>query len=64
MNNYDIAVLQVSDLMQILKIGKNKAYALMHSPSFPSIQVGRTYVVSKTELKKWLDINVGKQVKI
>ena len=55
-----INILTVKDLARILKIGKNKAYALMHSNSFPSMRLGRTYVVTEANLAKWLTDNAGK----
>lgn len=48
-------LLRVKDLQELLQIGRDKAYALMHSSAFPSIKIGRCYYVSKDELQKWLD---------
>ena len=35
--------LTVGEMRQILKIGSNTAYNLLHSGSFPVIKIGQTY---------------------
>lgn len=47
-------LLTVKDLQELLKIGRDTAYALMHSAGFPSIRIGGRYYVNKEELTKWL----------
>lgn len=47
-------LLNVRDLQVLLQIGRDKAYALMHSKGFPAIKIGGRYYVSQEELKKWL----------
>ena len=48
-------LLTVKDLVQLLKIGRDTAYALMHSSAFPSMKIGGRYYVTQEELQKWLD---------
>lgn len=48
-------LLDVQDLQILLKIGRDKAYALMHASGFPSIKIGGRYFVSQKELKNWLE---------
>ena len=38
--------LMVKDLQEILHIGRDKAYALMHSKAFPAIKIGGRYFVA------------------
>lgn len=47
-------LLTVKDLQALLNIGRDTAYALMHSSGFPSIKLGGRYFVSREELDKWL----------
>lgn len=49
-----MVLLQVKDLQKDLKIGRDTAYALMHSEGFPSMKLGGRYYVEQEELKKWL----------
>lgn len=35
-------------------IGRDKAYALMHSSTFPAIKIGGRYFVTEEALKSWL----------
>lgn len=47
-------LLKTRDLQEQLRIGRDKAYKLMHASGFPSIKIGGTYFVSQDELQKWL----------
>lgn len=62
MENNEKMILTIEDLMRLLGIGRNKAYALMHSSGFPCMRVGRTYFITKKNLLKWLENNTGKEV--
>ncbi len=45
---------RIEELTKILPIGRDKAYRLMRSKAFPSIQIGKTYIVRKEDLDSWL----------
>lgn len=47
-------MLDVRDLQKILRIGRDKSYALMHADAFPSIKIGGRYYVSQDALERWL----------
>ena len=47
-------VLRVSDLMPVLKIGRNTAYDLIRSGQLKAIRVGNSYRVSRSELLRFL----------
>ena len=64
MTKFEDEILLTKDLMSYLKIGKDRAYALMHLKSFPSIKIGKTYIVTAEELEKWLDNNKGKEINL
>jgi len=57
-------VLRVPDLMEYLGIGRDAAYALMRSKTFPSIKLGKVYIVTVTELEKWLERNTGREINL
>lgn len=44
----------VTEIRDILTIGTNKAYNLIKSDGFPSIKIGRKYLVPKDEFDKWV----------
>ena len=46
--------LTVKDLQQILKIGANSAYTLIHSKAFPVIKIGQTYRIPAEPFYAWL----------
>ena len=48
-------VYTVEEIMDILNIGKNTAYALVNSGVFHFVKVGGHYRISKKSFDKWLD---------
>ena len=48
-------VLTVKEIMEMLRIGSNGAYALMHSKSFPVVRIGRAYRIPKDSFLAWLE---------
>ncbi len=63
-NQDEFKVLSTKDLMDILGIGRDKAYALMKSKSFPSTKIGRTYFVTSDNFKNWMKSIAGKSITI
>ena len=55
-------LLTVKELQELLKIGRDKAYSLMHAKSFPSMKIGRRYFVHEQALQEWLVKNCHKTV--
>lgn len=54
-------LLTPKDIQCIFSIGKNQAYALMHSAGFPSITINHRIYVTQENLKKWLDTYTGRK---
>jgi len=48
-------VLTVSNIRQILQLGTNSAYNLIHSKSFPVKRVGRSYRIPADSFYQWLE---------
>ena len=46
--------ISVSELGEMLGIGRNSAYALVHQQGFPSVQLGKRIVVPVEGLREWL----------
>ena len=51
----ELEILKTKDLQEILGIGRDKAYALMKSDAFPSVKLGKRYIISKADLIAWID---------
>jgi DNA binding domain, excisionase family len=47
-------VLSVSELSQVLGIGKNTAYALVNDGTIPSVRVGRQIRISRAAVEEFL----------
>jgi excisionase family DNA binding protein len=54
-------LLTVKDLQAVFSCGKDKAYQLMHSSGFPTIQVGGRYYVRRDDLDRWLSAYTGRK---
>lgn len=50
----DCVLLTSKDLAEQLRIGRDRAYALMHSKTFPSTKISGRYYVSKDALGRWI----------
>ncbi|MBH0175940.1 helix-turn-helix domain-containing protein [Fictibacillus sp. 23RED33] len=48
-------VLNVEDIISILRIGRSSAYELVHSGEFHTVKVGRRILIYKDVLQRWLD---------
>lgn len=47
--------INVKELAQLLGIGVNAAYDLIHVQGFPVIKTGKRYIIPLSALNKWLD---------
>jgi excisionase family DNA binding protein len=45
----------IKEIGEILKIGTNSTYNLIHSKAFPVIKIGRSYRVPKEPFYTWLN---------
>jgi len=54
-NTTDKRTYSVAEIMEILEIGRNKAYELCNSNAFRIVRIGKTIRVSKSSFDIWLD---------
>ena len=57
-------MLTVKDLQRKLRIGRDTAYALMKSASFPSFKLGGRYYVTQKALEDWLEHSAYKKISL
>ncbi len=48
-------VYTIREIMDILNIGKNSAYNLIHSDKFHYVKIGGHYRISKKSFDEWLE---------
>jgi len=48
-------ILTVKDISKYMRVNLTKAYEFFHRDDFPSLQVGKRYLVPKVRFLKWLD---------
>lgn len=53
-------LMTIKELQSYLGIGKDKAYALVKSKSFPALKIGGRYYVIKPDFDVWLVKQTGK----
>ncbi len=53
-------LMTIKELQNYLGIGKDKAYKLAKSKSFPSAKIGGRYYVIKHDFVVWLEKQTGK----
>ena len=55
-------MLTPTDIMNHLKLGRNKTYELIKLNGFPKIKIGNTYRIPKDKYLKWVSSNIKKTV--
>lgn len=53
-------LMTIKELQSYLGIGKEKAYALAKSKSFPALKIGGRYYLIKSDFVSWLERQIGK----
>ena len=51
----DEKYLTITELCELLKIGRNTAYSLCNDITFPSFRVGKKILIDKKKLEIWLN---------
>ena len=54
-------LMTIKELQSYLDIGKDKAYALVKSKSFPALKIGGRYYVVMSDFVSWLERQRGKR---
>ena len=52
----------MTDIKDILHLGQNNAYKLIHTKGFPSITIGKKILIPKDEFEKWVKHNIGNTI--
>ena len=53
--------LGAEDVAAVLGVSRANAYIIMHSKGFPKMQIGKRVLVTKDNLKAWMDKNTAKK---
>ena len=51
----DEKYLTITELCELLKIGRNTAYSLCNDITFPSFRVGKKILIDREKLEIWLN---------
>ena len=61
--NYDDLPLFLNAEMvaKVLGVSISSAYELMHEKDFPSVRIGKRFIVPRDDLKRWMEEQVAKR---
>ena len=48
-------------LAKVLGVAVSSAYELMHEKGFPSVRIGKRFIVPRDDLKRWMEEQVAKR---
>lgn len=57
-------MLEIIDVQNYLKIGKNKAYKLINESDFPKIQIGRKILIPEKQFEEYLNRRIGHKIEL
>ena len=55
-------MLTIKDVQNRLGICKNNAYKLIKLPNFPTIKIGRKYLIPEDEFNVWVKNSINKKL--
>jgi len=58
----DETIYTLKDMLRILPFGKTKLLSLCQKNIIPVTKIGKSYIITKTALEKWLRDNEGKEI--
>ena len=63
--NYDELplFLNAEKLAKVLGVSISSAYELMHEKDFPSVRIGKRFIVPREDLKAWIENYVERKTK-
>lgn len=51
-----------NDIQRIFKCSENTAYKLINTKGFPTLKIGKKYLIPKNQLMIWINENVGTEI--
>ncbi len=55
----ELTILNAEQLAETLQISRARAYQLLNTQGFPTLQIGKRKLVSKDKLMDWIDQHAG-----
>jgi len=56
-------ILSAKDMLEIFPFGKTKLFKLLQTGILPTVKIGNDYITSELAIEKWIDDNIGKELK-
>ncbi|MFF2909188.1 helix-turn-helix transcriptional regulator [Paenibacillus sp. NPDC057934] len=61
-DNNQLSFYTITDLLELLPLGRNTIYRLVSSDDFPKIRIGRKIIIPAKKLEEWLEANIGTEI--
>ena len=63
--NYDELplFLNAKNLSKVLGLSESSVYELMHEKDFPSVRIGKRFIVPREDLKVWIENYIERKLK-
>ena len=55
--------LNAEKLAKVLGVSISSAYELMHEKDFPSVRIGKRFIVPREDLKVWIENYIERKIK-
>lgn len=60
--NIKMQVYSKADLLEIFPFGRTKLQQLLTAGVLPVVKVGKAYLTSDAQIRRWLEENTGKEI--
>lgn len=62
--NKQVLFYTISDLLEMLPLGRNSIYRLVNKDDFPKVRIGKKIIIPVQKLNEWLEINIGAEISL
>lgn len=63
-DNKQVLFYTISDLLELLPLGRNTIYSLVNRDDFPKVRIGRKIIIPVQKLNEWLEVNIGAEISL
>ncbi|MBY9082968.1 helix-turn-helix domain-containing protein, partial [Paenibacillus sp. HN-1] len=63
-DNTEAQFYTISDLIDLLPLGRNTIYRLVNKDDFPKVRIGKKFIIPAHKLNEWLEINIGSEISL
>ncbi|OZQ68290.1 helix-turn-helix domain-containing protein [Paenibacillus odorifer] len=61
-DNNQLLFYAITDLLDLLPLGRNSIYRLVSRDDFPKIRIGKKFIIPAKRFEEWLEANIGTEI--